>query len=217
MGLADKIKTNISKDPLRKVKSEAYAPDWVTGPGVWVGLGAIVVLLVVAIFTTQNSSNDTVAPNAQQVERAPEHINPYEVTPTEGSDGGSSTETPTSSKPKMKDLASFTSQTPITLAVVTSSLPSRAPSGAVAVGQAGALASATGEWSELPVQGTPPADSSYAGAQVDVQSAKLGNPIQEINDTASYVFVFDVTLTDGTETQLSVSVEPYGDSFRIIF
>lgn len=227
--LTDRIKDRISKDPYQKLKQAQEAPAWLSGAGIWVGLAAVAlagILLLYVGFTNDGPDQTTTA--SQGEENGPQQeINPHEV---EGEDspsdeGGSSSEPSTGSSPseggeEAEDTdyshGDFTALDSVSMPVETSSLDSSVPAGAVNVAKAGAEATASGDWTDIPTNQSPD-DDRYLGAKVNFDSLRLTDPVGADADAdKAFTFLVDAVDKDGTEVQFTVTAKWSGDSYQVI-
>lgn len=235
MGLTDRLRDNFTKkDPLRRVKQEREnVPDWMPIVGPIAG-GVVIVGLLAGgfIFNWGSAPEEPVAggDSSSEVTEEAIDVDPYSVEETETPGGGSESPVPTDGEdagsespdgewtPPAIDVESFLDQTPVSLEVVSSSMPSQAPGGALAVSMAAAFAASTGDWENVPTStGAPEAYDQYRGAVVHTESVMLEDPIPEIKEDTQYAFVYDVTLESGEDAQVRFEVRPAGASYEVDF
>lgn len=228
--LTDQIKDRIASDPMRKIKQNQDAPEWLSGPGIWVGMAVVAAGLAFVIFMgVNNNGPEEPAPVAEQATQDPQQqVNPNESGEDEepSDNGGEASEEPTDAESSptdseddgQGDLAAkdFTALDNVTLPVETSSLDSQAPAGAVNVGKAGAEALTTGDWSDIPTNRSPVEDR-YLGTQIDWDTFRLADPVPEDADASkAFTFLVDGVADDGSAVQFSVTAKWADDTYEVV-
>lgn len=228
--LTNKILDDVKKDPWRKIKQEQELPEWFSGAGMVLAGIILAVLASLLIYKIVTDDSQPVTPAPNQAESAPQQqINPYEVeeepeaaaTDADSTDTGSSAPIPSASSSTDESadteaVGDFASIETVSIPVETSSLNSRVPEGAMNVALAGAKAMSTGNWSGVPVDGSPREDR-YLGSEIDEESVRLTEPVPSSADSdTQFTFLFDGKDKSGGNVQLSITTQWGDDAYEVV-
>lgn len=211
--LTKQLRNRKAIDPVRKIRENQEAPAWLSNAGVWVGLAAIIVALVVFLPVRAFLSEEPEPSTASGPQAPLQEINPHtdtlpgEDTPDEGDNEDTGSQYAN---------ADFTNQETESVPVESSALDSPAPIGAINVARAAAEAMTTGEWEGVPTSRTP-TDDRFLGAEVESSSLRLADPIpSSAEETQPMTFIFNGTSEDGESVEFSVTVKLEGDSYEVV-
>ena len=92
--LTSRIRSEMRKDPLHKVKQEAVLPEWFNGAGLVAAAIILAAGLIFIGFKVFSGDSNPVIPAANQAESAPQQqVNPYSVSEDEEEGSTSTRET----------------------------------------------------------------------------------------------------------------------------
>ena len=228
--ITNRIRREMAKDPMRRVKEEQVLPEWLSGVGIWIAGAVVLVGLGFMIWSGATSDGPDETVTVAEEPADPIEVNPHETeeseepgaettapeTPAGDEDDPSTGPTPQETPSKDYREADFTAEELVTLPVETASADSKAPEGAVNAAGAGALGLTTGDWTGAPASSTP-SDDRYLGATVDWGTLRLTSVIDDPADQKqSFTFLFDATLEDGTATTFSVTTRWADNGYEVV-